>query len=162
MADPITATIMIASAGLSIGSSLIGGAQQKKAAEEQAELMRDQGALARAESDREALRKGEERDKFIAQQKVSFLANGIGLGGSSLAVMEDTFNQFQQEIDAIRRAGTAQQDFTNRQARLTERSGRAALFGGVAQAASSAGGMFVAGKQSGAFAAKKTTQPGVG
>lgn len=151
MADPVTATIMITMAAVSMGSSIMGGIQQKEAAEEQADLMREQAALARSEAESEAVRKGEERDKFIAQQKVSFLANGIGLGGSSFGVMEDTFNQFQQEIDAIRRSGAAQEKFTNRQADLTKKSGRAAMFGGFSQAAQTGASTFVSGKQLKAF-----------
>lgn len=150
MADPVSLAL-IATTVMAVGGQVFGGISSKKAAEDQADLMRDQAALARQEAELEAQRKEEERTKFIAKQKVAFLANGVGLGGSAQDVFADTFSQFQQEIDAVRRTGNAQATFQEREAKLTEKSGRARLISGVLGGGQTAAGNFVYGKQQNIF-----------
>ena len=151
MADPVTATVLIATSILGAGASLYQGYAANEAAKDQADLMRDQARLAQEEADVEASRKEEERRKFIAQQKVAYLANGVGLSGSPLVVMEDTYKQFQQEIDAIRKSGVAQRGFMEREASIKEKSGRAQLVSGALGAAASLGGGYTKGKTNNIF-----------
>ena len=118
-------------AGVSVGSKIYGGIQAKKTAEQQAQLNEAQARLASSEAEREAGRKTEEQRKFLARQKMSFLANGVGLGGSAGFVLEDTAAQFQQEIDAIRKSGAARAGFLNKEADISRSTGRAALVSGI-------------------------------
>ena len=122
---------------LSAGASIYGGIASKNAADDQAALLEEQARIQREETEAEANRKAEERRKFIASQKVAFLANGIGLAGTPLVVLEDTYKQYEEEISAIRRSGNAQAGLLERQAKTTKKSGKAELISGVLNAGTS-------------------------
>ena len=106
------------------------GIQQNKIAQERAGQYEVQANLAKQESEANARLKEEERTRFIARQKVAFLANGIGIAGTGSVVLEDTFNQFQLEIDAIRRSGVAQSNFLTTEASIQKKTGRSQLVSG--------------------------------
>lgn len=135
-------------AGVSALASIYGGFQEKKAYKEQAALQRDQAVLAVQEAEEEAARREEERDRLMARQRVSFLANGVKLNGSPLAVLDDTAYQYNKEIKAIRRRGVAESNFMRREARILEDKGRAAVLRGFTQAA---GTVASSGTQTGVF-----------
>jgi len=134
---------------LSAGASIYGGIAEKSAADDQAALLEEQARIQQEETGAEASRKGEQRRKFIAQQKVSFLANGIGLAGTGLVVLQDTYDQFEQEISAIKRSGSAQAKLLDRQAPITKKSGKAKLISGVIGGGTSIAGGVFAGKATG-------------
>lgn len=144
MADP--ATWMMIATVASAGSSIYSGFAQKSAMDDQASQLNEQARIAKLEAQEEAKRKDEERTKFIARQKVAFLANGIGLAGTPLAVLSDTYGEFQKEIDAIRRSGNARSNYLQTEARIKEKTGRAALVGGVLDSIGTAGGNYATGK----------------
>jgi len=134
--DPLTAFIVIAGATAAIGSIQAGRSQQK-ALEDQADQQRDQAQLAAVEAEEEAVRQEELRDRFLATQRVAFAANGIRVtpgAGSVLAVLEDTTRQFNKEIEAVRRRGTAETKFGAKEAEISENKGRAALLAGFTNA----------------------------
>lgn len=131
---------------ISAGSQIYGGAQERKAANQQAALLRDQAALEREEAATEAARRDEERRKLIAKQKVAYLANGVGLPGTAGIVFEDTFNQIQQEIDASLKSANARAGLLEREAKIKKSSGKASMISGVLGAASTIGGNYYKGK----------------
>lgn len=128
----------IAVAAISAGTSIYKGYSQKKSLEDQAEQQRDQARLARLEAEEEAGRREEERDRFLGTQRVAFASNGIRLNAnakSSLAVLDDTKRQFNMEIDAIRRRGKAQEQYSFREAEISDKKGKAALLSGFLEGA---------------------------
>ena len=147
----LSSIALIASTALSVGASIFGGVSEKRASDDQAELLQEQARLEREQAETEAQRKEEERTKFIAKQKVAFLANGVGLAGTPLVVLEDSFQQFNKEIASIRRSGTAQAKFLEKEADIKKRSGKAALISGVIGAGSSIAGNIFKGKTTGVF-----------
>lgn len=130
MRDPVT---MLVVAGVSGALQVKAGMDQKKAMERQADAYEEQARIAQQEADLEAERRAEERDKFIAKQKVAFLASNIGIGGSVVSALDESFRQFGFEIDAIRRQGVAQSNQLRTEASITRDKGKAALLSGIAQ-----------------------------
>lgn len=139
--------LLIGALTLSAGGSILGGISAKKAAEDRADLQRQQADLARDEAELEATRKEDERTRFIAKQKVAYLANGVGLSGTGVTVLSNTFDEFQQEIDAIRDRGTAEASLLEQEADITEKSGRSALLGGILDAGATVTGGVLQGKK---------------
>lgn len=147
--DPVT--LLTIATVVSAGSQVFGGFSEKKAAEEQADLLREQARIQEEETAAEAQRKSQERDKFIAKQKVAFLANGVGLAGTGVVVLQDTFNEFGKEIDAIKRSGASKARLLNKEADIKEKSGRASLISGVLGGGSTIAGNIYSGKTQGIF-----------
>lgn len=147
---------LIGLALVSAGGSIFSGVSAMKSAKEEANLLQDQAALAQAEAQTEADRKSEERRKFIAEQKVAYIANGVGISsGSAQVTFADTFNQYQREIDATIRSGKSRADYLNREAKITRKNGKAAFISSITQAA---GGLATAGLASGFGKGAPTTK----
>jgi len=136
MSLAVIAIVASATAALSVGSQIYSGVSQKNAADDSASLLQEQARIEREETGAEVERRSEERNKFIARQKVAFLANGVGLAGTPLIVLEDSFNQFNTEIASVKRAGAARAGLLDREAKIKKKSGRAAMIGGVIGAGS--------------------------
>lgn len=141
--------ILIAATAVSAFGQIQAGRAQQKALDEQAEQQREQARLAALEAEEEAQRREEERDRMLATQRVAFAANGIRVtpgSGSVLAVMQDTTEQFNKEIAAIRRRGKAETKFGLREANISQNKGRSALLSGFTGAIGTVGktaGVFV-------------------
>jgi hypothetical protein len=150
VADPITIAL-VATTVLSVGAQVFSGISQKKEADDRAEIIQDQARIEREETEAEVGRRTEERNRFIAKQKVAFLASGVGLAGTPLIVLEDTFKQFNTEISAIKRTGAAKAGLLEKEAGITKKSGKAALISGVLGAGSTVGGNIFKGKAAGVF-----------
>ena len=127
-----TLTTLALVAGLASGvSQIAGGASASQAANAQAKLQEEQGKIALDEANREAERKGVERRRFLAEQRMAYLASGVDLSGTPGIVQSDTFKEFQMEIDALRRSGVAHYSLYRRQAAITRSTGRAKLTSGI-------------------------------
>ncbi|MBW1672026.1 MAG: hypothetical protein JRJ45_00020 [Deltaproteobacteria bacterium] len=138
--DPMT-MLVIGMGAMSAFGSISAGFAQQDALEKQADQQRDQARLAAVEAEEEAVRREEQRDRMLATQRVAFAANGIRVtpgAGSVLAVLEDTTRQFNMEIAAVRRRGTAETKFGFTEAVISENKGRAAVLSGFTQAAGTA------------------------
>lgn len=134
----------------SIVMQVAGGVATRDAAKQEAGLQETQGRIAQAEAEETAENVGEENRKFRARQKLLFLKAGVTLEGSPLLILEETKEEGEEEVEAIRRRGEAQLELSQRQADITRSYGRAALIGGIAGATASgvsgiAGGAAVAG-----------------
>jgi len=135
----------MAEVALLVGSLAVGAGQissgiaANQAAQAQASLQEEQAQIALSESERTATQKATERRKFLAEQRMAFLANGISLTGTPGIVQAETFKEFQMEIDAIRKSGVAQFSLGKRQAAITRRTGRAQLTAGFLEGIGSVG-----------------------
>lgn len=141
MADPITATFLIATA-VSAGSSIMGGISANKAAKQEAGFLQEQGRIAQQEADREAALHAEDVRKFQRNQAVAFTKNGVSLAGSPLLVLDETTSKGQEEVDSIVRSGAAERTLYNQRGVMAKNQGRAALIGGFAQGFSTAASGF--------------------
>ena len=144
-------TIAIAALVANVGGKIISGFAAKQAAEDEVDRLEDQGALARLENEAEAERVGKQRERFIARQKLAFLKGGVTLEGSPLIILEESEEEAEKEVEALRKRGFALESFAQQQAAATRTSGTARLFGSLASAASAGFGGFATGKQLGLF-----------
>lgn len=133
-----TGTAILFSTLIATSAQIFGGVVSKQAADDEALLLEEQGALARLEANEEADRINTENIKFRKKQKLAFLKSGVGLIGSPLLILEETRTEGNKEVEAIRRRGQAQFTLGLRKAGITRATGRARLIGGIAGAASSA------------------------
>lgn len=105
--------------GVSAVSSIIGGFQQSREAEEQARLARaDAEARARAEA-RDAI-------EFEGRQKLAFLKSGVALTGTPLAVLAETRSRGLENVRNVIDSG-------ERTASSIRTRGRSALIGGLTE-----------------------------
>lgn len=137
--------------GLSAVGSIYSGISANKAANDQADQLEQQGAIAKAEAQAQAEQQSIDRRKFIAEQKVAYLANGIGLSGAPLVTFTDTYNTYQKQIDATTRAGNAKSSYYSSEANVTRKNGRAALISGITSAAGTVGSGYLTGKAAKVF-----------
>ena len=141
----------MAEVALLVGSIALGVGQvssdisANKAAQSQAGLQEEQARIALSESERTATQKSTERRKFLAEQRMAYLASGVSLAGTPGIVGGETFKEFQMEIDAIRKSGVAQFSLGLKQAAITKSTGRAQLISGFLQGIGSVGtGLYTA------------------
>jgi len=127
-----TGASLILLAGMAAaGGQIAGGISANRTAQRQADLQEEQARIALEESNRAAEQKATERRKFLAEQRMAYLASGVSLVGTPGIVGDDTFKEFQMEIDAIRKSGAAQFGFGVRSAANTRSTGRAQLISGI-------------------------------
>jgi hypothetical protein len=125
------------------GGQIASGVASNAAAGRSAKLQEEQAQIALDESNRLADQKSTERRKFLAEQRMAYLASGVDLSGTPGIVQGDTFNEFQMEIDAIRKSGVAQFGLGMKEAGITRATGRAQLVSGFLNAAGTVGaGMY--------------------
>lgn len=159
MADPVS-MVLIGSAIIGAGSSVIGGIQQNKAAKQQANALEEQGRIAQEEANREAQLHADDVRRFRALQTVAFTKNGVTLGGSPLLVLDDTTRRGQEEVDSIARSGAAERRLYNQRAANTRSEGRAALIGGITSGAGQVASAAFMGQQAGLFSKGATSGGG--
>ncbi len=130
----ITLTQFLTGAAIatSIGGHIFGGISASQAAEEEADLIRQESLI-------EANRLEREHRKFLAKQSVMFLKGGVTLSGSPLFVLEETREEKKTQVDAEIRSGRAR-------ANIVSNAGRARMIGGFAGAVGSGTSMFLQAK----------------
>lgn len=151
--DPATALILATVVGA--GSQIAGGISANSQAKDTARQQEEQARIGLQESNRAAEQKSNERRKFLAEQRMAYLANGVSLSGTPGIVGGDTFDEFQMELDAIRRSGVAQFKYGMQSANNTRANGRAQLISGFLSGASTAASGF----SKAGLLDKKATQP---
>jgi Skp family chaperone for outer membrane proteins len=105
------------------------GQEQKKLYEEQARVQREETATA-------TTMKSDDRRRMLASQRMAYLANGVELTGTPLVVGDDTFNEYQKEIDALKTSGAAKSYLLSKQGEQAATSGRTQLVSSLFSAGS--------------------------
>jgi hypothetical protein len=142
--DPVT--IMVVTTAVMAGGQIYSGISADKSAKKQASAIDEQARIARQESEIAAGQKENERRKFLAEQRMAYLATGVSLEGTPLIVGDETWKEFQLEIDSIRRGGAAQASYLETEASTTRSTGRAQLVAGVTEGVGTLGsGLYKAG-----------------
>lgn len=131
MALTTLATVGLMAGLAAAGGQIAGGIAANKAANENAGLQEEQAQIALDEANRAAELKSIERRRFLATQRMAYLANGVSIVGTPGIVQGDTFNEFQMEIDAIRKSGVARFGLGMKEAAITRSTGRAQLISGI-------------------------------
>ena len=126
-----TTAVLLAATAAGAAGQIASGFAANQAAKAQAGQLEEQARIARQESETAATQKETERRKFLAEQRMAYLANGVDLSGTPGIVQADTFKEFQMEIDALRNSGVAKFGAYTREAATTRNSGRAAIVSGL-------------------------------
>jgi len=124
----------IMSSYVTAGLQIIQGLEAQKATKTEGKALRNQGAVALRESEREAARLQETNEDFEQKQRLSFLKSGVKLEGTPLDVLAETQRVGAEEVTAVREAGVARAGLFRSKARVTERGGRASFLGSLASA----------------------------
>lgn len=143
-----------AAQGASSLMSVFSGLSGMRATASEAELEQAQGALLAQEAQYDAIQKARDVKRFREAQASGYNASGVTLEGTPLLVLEETRRLGQEEVDAILRRGTAAQYLYNKKATQTKRSGRMALLGSFAGAATGGLNTYLVGRQYGLFGNK--------
>lgn len=114
-------------------SSTIGGFSAMSAANTEAGLQRQQGALALSEAQTNAQNTAFNETQAVGKQQLAFLANGVTLEGSPSAVVKQSTAYGQQQVQSILNQGSAVNSLAIAQAAQTQNQGRAALIAGISQ-----------------------------
>lgn len=134
MALGTLSTLLLVAGAAAAGGQIAGGLAANRAANQQAGLQEEQARIALNEANRNAELKADERRRFLAKQRMAYLANGVSLAGTPGVVQDDTFKQFQMEIEALRNSGVAEFGLGMKQAAITKNTGRAQLISGFTSA----------------------------
>lgn len=121
----------------SVIGQVVSGFAAQGAANDQADALRAQAGIERAEGERNAVLAEKKGRIFKSNQALAILKNGIRLSGTALTVLQATEDETNEQAAAERRRGNAQGDLSDANARTAKRKGRAALIGGFASGASS-------------------------
>ena len=123
--------------GISAGGSIFSGISANKAANKEAALQREQANILLAESQQQADKTRKAGKKLLSQQVSYYTGQGVSLEGSPLAVLQETSNDIQSDIDAILNRGYAQYKLGTTQSKMTKTAGRTAFMGSLFNAGSS-------------------------
>lgn len=125
------ALLAVAFAGA--GASVAGGIGGMQAANQEAQLQKQQGDIALQESQVNANKAAFNETQAVQKQRLAFLANGVSLEGSPTAVLAASKSYAQTQVNSILDQGAAQYNLAQESAAVTENKGRAALIADVAQ-----------------------------
>lgn len=117
---------------LMVGGTLYEGISANQQGKEQQALYQQEAATARAEAGVAADEKSIERRKMTATQRMAYLANGATIVGTPAIVGQDTYNEYQKEINSIYAAGEAQGNKYEKQGSMAAASGRTKLITSLA------------------------------
>lgn len=129
---------MILATAATAAGTIYSGMEAKKQGEEQQRLYEEQARIQQEETATAISQKSDERRRLLATQRMAYLANGVELTGTPLVVGEDTFNEYQKEIDAMKRSGSAKVSLLNKQGSMAATSGRTQLISSLFSAGSRA------------------------
>jgi len=115
-----------------------------------ARMLKSQAELLRIENNAAAGRYEREAKGFKAEQSVQFLKSGVKLTGSPLDILDETSRIASENVSAIRASGEAGATSLEMQAVNAAATGRRALIGGFANAASAGLQMGLYGQGTGA------------
>ncbi len=121
--------------GASAVGSVVAGSQKNTADLQEAKAQNLQAQAAENDAQLNAAQQARTTQQTAASQTVAYLANGVSVQGSPMAIIGDTLNQGQIEINATLKHGNLLKQLYNMKAQQYQQAGRSALLGGAGQAA---------------------------
>lgn len=137
-------------AGISAASSIMGGIEQKKAADQQAEYATATANMQAKEQARVSVQQAqaerEQAETARRRQKIGYMKGGVSLEGSPLLIMEQTRLRGQRNAEEILASGAAGSTAARTEGRIAaenyKASGRQAFMEGIGRAAQTGYGAF--------------------
>jgi hypothetical protein len=133
-----------AATAIAAGTAIYSGVSAKQAANKQAKLQKEQGALQLQEGLFEAGRVRDEGYRFSQEQMMQYIGAGVEIKGTPLLVMAESVAKAEEEAKATERRGYALENFAAQQAKITTSQGRAALIGSIGSAVGAGSGTYKA------------------
>lgn len=137
-----TSSLLAGFSALSAGMSVMGGMQQKSAADQQATNAMASAELRGKEQARQtseqAVQAKQDAESFRKEQKLRFLKSGVSLEGSPFLAMEETRRRGQENVNQIIEGGASGVASTMSEGRTRasslKQSGRTAFMSGITNA----------------------------
>ena len=120
---------------VSAGLDLVSGVFGYLSAQNAQSVANSRADMIRAQANADAQRYADKAAHDIAQQKVMFLASGVTLSGSPLDVLDENIRLASEDVQSIEMSGAADALNEQQTGQNAMTSGRNALVGGVAAAA---------------------------
>ena len=122
---------------LSAFGSIYGGISALGAANENASLLEEQGALVRGDYARQAALVREDGARTRAKQTMEYISAGVEVIGTPQLVLRETISKSMAKAGALDVTGANYSKLYNKKAQITRNEGQAALVSGVMNAAAS-------------------------
>ncbi len=122
-----------------VAGTLYSGFQKMKAADEEADDLREQARIQQEEANEEAARLDKKNRKFLAHQSLMYVKSGVTLAGSPLDILKETRDESAKESASVRKRGKAQFQLGLKKADRLASAGRGAFIGGLFGGLSTAG-----------------------
>ena len=119
--------------------SIAGGIAQKKAYENEADATRQQGQLALAEAQRNAITKAKENNALLKKNALAYMKAGVSLAGSPFLSLTEQKKENTKEEQSYLDSGYAYMQLQYTKAQSLENQGRAAMISGIAQGSATIG-----------------------
>jgi hypothetical protein len=132
---PSMSTSLLALQSAGAISGIAGGIGGLAASNQEAELQKQQGAIALQESQVNANSAAFNETQAVQNQRLAFLANGVSLEGSPTQVLAASKSYAQTQVQSILNQGAAQYNLAQESAAITQNKGRSALIADIAQGA---------------------------
>lgn len=147
--------------GMSALSGLVGGIAGVGATQSEASRLNEQADLALQQANLEAAQTERGTRSFASSQASGYLNSGVTLEGSPMEVIATTLMRGQEEADAARKRGQAQQNLIRMQAGQTKKTGLMNLLSSGISGASTFGTALIQGQRLGLLSGG-TAQPVTG
>jgi len=121
---------------LGFGAGVFSGVSALLAANDQASLLREQGALTRDDYFRQAALVREDGHRTRAKQAMEYVSAGVELAGTPLLMLRETLSKAGAKSRALEVTGLNYERLYNRKAQITKNEGRAKLVGDIMTGAS--------------------------
>ncbi len=155
---PVIAFLPLIAGAIGAGGAILGGIQQQKVADANAQIARQQAREAQIRTTENVRRQRIQLGRLRGKQRAGFARAGvITTAGTPLLVDVTTATEGERDIALTKRAGQVEAAILTSQANLFKQRGETALGAGILKGgATLLGGAFKAG-QAGAFKTRKKT-----
>lgn len=143
--------MFMASQGLSMIMSLMGGFAGNSAANNEASALNAQADLALQEAERDAKVKRAQVLSAREDQAQAYNSSGVLLEGSPISVLSDTVRKGNEEIDAIIKRGNAMADLYRMKAKQAKSQGSSSLLSSVLGGGAGLANAWIMGNKLGLF-----------
>lgn len=126
-------------AGIKIGTSIIGGRQQKKAGQDAQAIADENAERTKRETEETIRRTGLSQEQSLSGAQAAQAGSGIRSGaGTSQTYLDEMQKTFQSDLDWIQESGASQESIQRAEGRLAKQQGKAQAWGTVASGVNSA------------------------
>lgn len=127
------------------GGQIYSGLQANEQAKDAAMMERANDKIAQWETEDAIASKTEEYTQLKEQQKMAMLKSGMNLAGSNLLVLEDTKQKLNVAVGELKQKQAVASLSSQYKVNSLLKSGRAAMIGGIANAAGTVGNYYLNG-----------------